>query len=87
MFKVLAQRVDLTTVATRPTFRALATPGPGSHWIVSIPELEITAQARHFGLVESVARDAIAERMGVAPRSFNLEVTDCDDTTRPLAIV
>jgi hypothetical protein len=86
-FKIAFECVDLTTVATRPTYRAFAALGAGSRWIVTVPELDVTAEARYFALVEPAIRDAIARKTGVAPRSFNLEVTDCDDTTRPFAVI
>jgi hypothetical protein len=52
-------------------------------WIVQIPELDLTIQARRLGDVEKNARDAIAALLDVGIGSFDLE----QDVRAPAGVV
>jgi predicted RNase H-like HicB family nuclease len=60
----------------RRTYEVLAE-RDGSWWIIEVPELRgIFSQARRLSQVESMARDAIALFLDVAPDSFDLVVRE-----------
>lgn len=46
-------------------------------WAITIPELRgVFSQARRLAAVETMARDAVALFLGVAPESFDVEVRE-----------
>lgn len=66
----------------RKRYRLVVEREPG-WWIVQIPELDLTTQARRLGDVEKNARDAIAALLDVGSGSFDLE----QDVRAPVAVV
>jgi hypothetical protein len=56
----------------RKTYRLVVEREPG-WWIVQIPELDLTTQARRLGDVEKNAREAIAALLDVGTLTFDLE--------------
>jgi hypothetical protein len=52
-------------------------------WIVQIPELDLTTQARRLGDVEKSAREAIAALLDVGTVTFDVE----QDVRAPVAVV
>lgn len=66
----------------RKTYKLVVQREPG-WWIIQIPELELTTQARRLGDVEKNAREAIAAMLDVGVASFDLE----PDVRTPVAVV
>jgi predicted RNase H-like HicB family nuclease len=55
------------------TYKAVAEREPG-WWIIQVPELGVTTQARRLGEIENNAREAIAVWLDIAPDSFTVDV-------------
>jgi hypothetical protein len=66
----------------RKTYRLVIEREPG-WWIVQIPELDLTTQARRLGDVEKNAREAIAALLDVGTLTFDLE----KEVVPPVAVV
>jgi hypothetical protein len=66
----------------RKTYRLVVEREPG-WWIVQIPELDLTTQARRLGDVEKSAREAIAALLDVGTVTFDVE----QDVRAPVAVV
>jgi hypothetical protein len=66
----------------RRTYRLVVEREPG-WWIVQIPELDLTTQARRLGDVEKNAREAIAALLDVGTLTFELE----QEVVPPVAVV
>jgi len=47
----------------------------GSWWVITVPELDITTQARRIDLIEHMARDLVAIWLEVGPDSFDVDVS------------
>jgi hypothetical protein len=56
----------------RKTYQVVVEREPG-WWIVQIPELDLTTQARRLGDVEKNAREAIAALLDLGTMTFDLE--------------
>jgi len=66
----------------RKTYRLVVEREP-SWWIIQIPELDLTTQARRLGDVEKNAREAIAALLDVGTLTFDLE----QEVRPPVAVV
>jgi DNA gyrase/topoisomerase IV subunit A len=66
----------------RETYKLVVEREP-NWWIVQIPELGLTTQARRLGDVDKNAREAIAALLDVGTASFDLE----QDVRAPVAVV
>jgi hypothetical protein len=67
---------------SRKTYRLVVEREPG-WWIVQIPELDLTTQARRLGDVEKNAREAIAALLDVGTVTFDVE----QNVRAPVAVV
>jgi hypothetical protein len=66
----------------RKTYKVVVEREPG-WWIVQIPELDLTTQARRLGDVEKNAREAISALLDVGTLTFDLE----QSVQPPVAVV
>ena len=64
------------------TYKLVVEREPG-WWIVQIPELDLTTQARRLGDVEKNAREAIAALLDVGTSTFDVE----QEVRTPVAVV
>lgn len=60
-------------VAQVSTYTVVVTRGE-RYWLVHVPEVERSTQARHLREVDAMARDLVATMRDVPPESFELDV-------------